>query len=134
MFQLEIKIELKYSEISNKIRETSIDTISYSKGLLKSCLSFLTGLIMKIPCKACFLINVYQSIFINIYVQDLSWFAMVDYFYPKSCVVFFYPNMGNTHEILNVLAFIVSTPHRQAQSNLIPIISAHKQFMYHVTC
>lgn len=54
MFQLEIKIELKYSEISNKIRETSIDTISYSKGLLKSCLSFLTGLIMKIPCKAWF--------------------------------------------------------------------------------
>lgn len=30
MFQLEIKIELKYSEISNKIRETSIDTISCS--------------------------------------------------------------------------------------------------------
>lgn len=54
MFQLEIKIELKYSEISNKIRETSIDTISYSKILLKSCLSFLTGLIMKIPCKAWF--------------------------------------------------------------------------------
>lgn len=47
MFQLEIKIELKYSEISNKIRETSIDTISYSKGLLKR-------LIMNIPCKACF--------------------------------------------------------------------------------
>lgn len=58
---------------------------------------------------------------------------MVDDFYPKSCV-FFYPNMGNTHEILNVLAFIVSTPHRQVQSNLIPIVSAHKQFMYHVTC
>lgn len=54
MFQLEIKIELKYSEIIIKISETSIDTISYSKILLKSCLSFLTGLIMKIPCKAWF--------------------------------------------------------------------------------
>lgn len=75
MFQLEIKIELKYSEIIIKISETSIDTISYSKGLLKSCLSFLTGLIMKIPCNACFLINVYQSIFINIYriSHSLQW-------------------------------------------------------------
>lgn len=48
-------------------------------------------------------------------------------FLSKELFGFFYPNMGNTHEILNVLAFIVSTPHRQAQSNLIPIISAHKQ-------
>lgn len=55
-------------------------------------------------------------------------------FLSKELCGFFYPNMCNTHAILNVLAFIVSTPHRQAQSNLIPIISAHKQFMYHVTC
>lgn len=54
MFQLEIKIELKYLEISNKICEILIDIILYSKGLLKSCFFFLIGFIMKILCKVCF--------------------------------------------------------------------------------
>lgn len=34
-------------------------------------------------------------------------------FLSKELCGFFYPNMGNTHEILNVLAFIVISAHKQ---------------------
>lgn len=102
MFQLEIKIELKYSEISNKIRETSIDTISYSKGLLKSCLSFFNRTHHENSMQGLFL-NKCISINIHQYIRTGSLMVCNGrLFLSKELCGFFYPNMGNTHEILNV--------------------------------